>query len=259
MITYTPTAGDRAAFQMMDQWLAAKADGPLLPTPGSPMAGDDRSLPGAPLSETAWHGLNQALDNLHAFRTLLIEVKRLHTYAPYPLLRAALENSARSVWVLMPDARAERQTRTLRIAYDDLDQLGRFRNLFPEGPSQLQIEPKQERLMELARSLGIDPAAVRKRPSPGPIVEDVSPRILPDQDPGAAMVWRACSAFSHADAWVNEMMTERVEHSRQGNIRVFEEAARMDLVMPFFKTAFGMTAEARKLYEQRRTSPTGGP
>lgn len=64
--------------------------------------------------------MSHAVDHLHCLRALIADTRLLNMYAPYTLVRAALENASAAVWLLSPARRTERITRRLRLAALDL-------------------------------------------------------------------------------------------------------------------------------------------
>jgi hypothetical protein len=105
------------------EWQAytAKHSGPD-PEPGSALASDSSLSPHHNVSHAAWSSFVQAVDHLHALQALIIEAHMLHTYAPFGLLRAGLDNAALSVWLLAPVDQKERLKRRLHLAYEDVRQ-----------------------------------------------------------------------------------------------------------------------------------------
>lgn len=88
--------------------------------PGSPLRADDDRTHPYELSHGAWHSLSHAVDHLHCLRSLVRDARVIHMYAPYSLIRAALENACAAVWMLSPSNRSERVTRRLRLAAVDI-------------------------------------------------------------------------------------------------------------------------------------------
>ena len=60
------------------------------------------------------------MDHLSCLRALLRDAKVIHMYAPFSLVRAALENACAAVWMLQPPRRADRLARRLRFAVTDI-------------------------------------------------------------------------------------------------------------------------------------------
>src|SRR4051812_2912986 len=84
------------------------------PASGSPLSADDERTHPFQTSHAAWHALSHAADPLHCLRAVLRDAAAIHMYAPYALVRAALENASAAVWMLHPRGRIERVTRRLR-------------------------------------------------------------------------------------------------------------------------------------------------
>ena len=141
----------------VDGWVARldpSADRPR-PAPGSPLRADDERLDPYQLSHAVWHSLSHGVDHLNCLRTLLRDAGVIHMYAPYSLVRSALENASAAVWMLQPTRRPDRIARRLRFAAADISN--------GEAAKQLagQVGPrsKAERLdqaQEIAQRTGID-------------------------------------------------------------------------------------------------------
>lgn len=95
------------------------AANPLRPAPRSPLRGDDDRAHPYEVSHAAWHSLSHAVDHLSCLRALLGDAKVVHMYAPFSLVRSALENACAAVWMLQPPRRADRLVRRLRFAVTD--------------------------------------------------------------------------------------------------------------------------------------------
>ncbi|MEV6204776.1 hypothetical protein AB0M64_33110 [Streptomyces sp. NPDC051771] len=94
--------------------------------PRSPLASDDKQTDPYQLSHSAHLALVVAVDHLQALVTLVkghgsgrVRELTIHTHAPFTLLRAALENAARAVWLLGPSRRSERVWRRLVMQLAD--------------------------------------------------------------------------------------------------------------------------------------------
>ena len=158
----------------IEPWLArtdAQASPPETPA-ASPMGGDDKRLHPYHLSHAVWSSLSHAGDHLNALRALLAG-GLVPMFAPYTLIRAALENACMAVWLLDPASRAERITRRLRVAADDVRHGEDARTITGEtGP-----KTRDQRLAEvrqIARKYGVDERNVIKRANYSDIVKAVS-------------------------------------------------------------------------------------
>jgi hypothetical protein len=91
---------------LVDGW-AARIDpdaGRPQPPPGSALRGDDLRTHPYELSHAAWHSLSHAVDHLNCLQTLLKDAGLIHIFAPYSLVRSALENASAAVWMLTRQA-----------------------------------------------------------------------------------------------------------------------------------------------------------
>jgi hypothetical protein len=98
-----------------EEWMDAKT---LTVQPGSPFAGDDLKTHPFDLSQGVAQSIAMSVDHLHCLRMALTgtgdNVLRLHAYAPFTLLGAAVENAAIAVWDISHSSRNERILRHIR-------------------------------------------------------------------------------------------------------------------------------------------------
>lgn len=78
-------------FFKVDKWLDRTGSPAPPPDPNSPLAADDAALDPYQLSHAAWAALSTAVDHMRALRSLIADAHVVHLYAPFTLLRAALE------------------------------------------------------------------------------------------------------------------------------------------------------------------------
>jgi hypothetical protein len=85
--------------ERIDPWIQRlDPDGPRhSPSPGSPLLSDDRRTHPYETSYAAWHALSHAVDHLHMLRSVLRDARTIHMYAPFSLLRGAIENGSAAV------------------------------------------------------------------------------------------------------------------------------------------------------------------
>ncbi len=131
----------------------------------SALAEDAANSPVYDVGHAAWAGFAQAVDHLHAVQALITEAKMLHTYAPFSLIRGAMDNAALAVWLLAPESPDERLTRRLHLAYEDMRQShDAYSLLGPSAPaSRRPIEVRKQEVIDLAKSLRLDAGAVGGR------------------------------------------------------------------------------------------------
>lgn len=197
----------------VDSWLARidpeRADRPQEPPVGSPMRTDDERTHPYELSHAAWHALSHAVDPLNCLLALLRDAHMIHMFAPYSLVRSALENSSAAVWMLQPNSRTERLARRLRFATANIENSERVKQLIgAEGPRSKHELINEVR--DIARRAGVDEAEAVRHVSYGEITKTVGSTL------GLRIVipvaWSLYSGIAHGDLWPTlSAATERVE------------------------------------------------
>lgn len=240
----------------MDAW-AARTDAKaarLRPDPRSPMWGDDRKLDPYHLSHAAWHFLSNAGDHLACLRAVLGDAKVIHMYAPFTLVRAALENACGAVWLLQPPRRIDRIERRLRLALDDIKNSEQVKVLTRQtGP-----RPKQDRLdqvRDIALRAGVDEGALKGKVGYSEIVRAVD-------ETGAAeglleVSWKLCSGYAHGDLWTTLSASRRTEMPRaaEEGVGTFRIEANLALLKAVTSTAAAVTSLGWRLHDQRCRAP----
>jgi hypothetical protein len=147
--------------------------------------------------------LHTAVDHLHGLKMMMEQAGAQHTFAPYTLIRAAIESASTALWILQPDASREVARRSLRLEYADLNDLKRANTTVDPDAGHDQV-----RLGTFNNCLskhGWKNPEVKERP-PGPlvIIQEVSEHfdVL-----GAALMWQMCSAAAHGKHWARQYLT----------------------------------------------------
>ncbi|MDH6137986.1 hypothetical protein P3T37_007429 [Kitasatospora sp. MAA4] len=219
---------------------------------GSPLAGDDAKTDPYQVSHSVQHAVQAAADHLHCLRSSLVQhmdAERvtlvLHTYGSFTLLRGALENSARAVWLLAPASRYERIRRRLALQNDDIknrhamDRVAQAANaLLPQedpGPPRRTEEQQRQHLVDLLTAAGgpqNDPKKVKEElrfPGYGNVVREAGSQLpqlqkssgeRPDMASLLELMWRACSALAHGDLGGSLGQLHREVRATEGD-RVF--------------------------------------
>ena len=148
--------------RISEEWMDSKA---LTVEVGSSLAGDDAKTHPYDLSQGVAQSIAVAVDHLHCFRMTLTgtsdNVLRLHTYAPFTLLRGAIENAAIAVWVMSGASREERIVRHLRHELTSIKKLKKLLSLAGETVAPSTSERENE-LLAIADSCGIGRSKVTK-------------------------------------------------------------------------------------------------
>lgn len=128
--------------------ITTKPSGVWIVQSGSPLAIDDAATAPYNLSHYAWNALTVAVDTLQCLRRSLLEHAGtnqqkvvLHTHGQAPLLRGALENAARVVWLLGPDHRKQRVYRRLGLQAREItasDQIHKIVGATPRRTTQVR-------------------------------------------------------------------------------------------------------------------------
>jgi hypothetical protein len=175
--------------------------------PGSALAGDDAKTNPYQLSHAAWHALTVAVDHVHCLRTSLLgELKgshllvQIHTHAQSSLVRGAIENGARAVWLLGPATRLARVKRRLSLEAMDVRHSYRLRELV-KAPTPRTKEQRERQLRDLAIAAGVPDAEVKKAlnsPQYKDIVREAGDLTVLGADI-ADVIWTGCSSIAHGD------------------------------------------------------------
>lgn len=230
------------------------------PEPGSALASDSSLSPHHNVGHAAWSGFVQAVDHLHALQALIIEAHMLHTYAPFGLVRAGLDNAALAVWLLAPDDQKERLQRRLHLAYEDVRQSEAAHALLgPDGPQPRTPHVEQRRRITLlARSLGANGGAVGGNwTGYERIVRLAAADASLDPDL-VALIWRSCSGFAHGRQWASLSLLKREisPHSTDSDVRTVRFTASIEQVLLMAGLAASINTRARALYLERCAAPT---
>lgn len=226
----------------------------LLPAQGSPLPGDDEAAPPYHLSHAAWHLLSNAVDHLSCLRVLLGDAKVIHMYAPFSLVRGALENACGAVWLLQPPQRKERLARRFRLAIADIRNGEQARKLTGQaGPRTAQ--ERIEEIHAIARRVGLEQAALRDKPGYSEIVKTVDA-----SGPANSVIeasWRLCSGFAHGDWWTTLSASRKslVPESNQKGVGTFKIEMNLGLLMRVTTIAVSETRYEWHLHDERCRSP----
>jgi hypothetical protein len=247
-----------ASLAVVDDWLGRTSadDGGVRPqvAAGSPLAGDDRRTAPYHVSWGAWHSLSHAVDHLHCLRSVIRDASILHIYAPYTLVRAALENAAAAVWVLHPASRDERVMRRLRLAASDLRNGSAVAEVVGTSLPR-SLDERLDDLRRIARRDGLDERKAVRGASYQEIVKAIG-------DEGAAagklplLIWKACSAVAHGDLWATINITQR-EPMNEAPDGIVHNRVSVNVTGLHHMTAItiAITKAGWRLYDQRSRAP----
>ncbi|MEO3939352.1 hypothetical protein V3N99_21790 [Dermatophilaceae bacterium Soc4.6] len=242
------------AFVLVNQWQTAPASMDVQPR--STLAGDDTATAPFQTSHMARHSLGVAVDHLHCLRAAILGADSLHAWAPFTLLRSAIESAAVAAYLLGPAQRNERVLRRLMLVReDDLDREAVDKLL--GTPTEPWMLARLARLREIAgRRPGLDPMRI------GPRSKGYAAKVSAGGDATvfggeeAVFMWRICSGLAHGKQWATHSMLgmHRLEQVAEGvhNVRITSDAS---TVATITDGALALVLEAQRIYSLRATSP----
>jgi hypothetical protein len=247
-------------FATIEDWLAMTGRASPEVEAGSPLTGDARWSPELQVAHAAWSAVTQAIDHLHAVKTLVADARVVHTHAPFTLLRSATENAATAVWLLEPGSRTERVRRRLKLAYHEAKESGNAHKLMAAEVSadKRSAEERITEIQTLATEHSIDPNDLAGRFSYGVVVRQAGAATELGGNL-ALLLWQMCSGFAHGHYWASLSFLNRQEVPRAGEAGVFNVRLTNDVdrVLTITQVPFVLTIRALQLYELRRRSPFG--
>lgn len=188
--------------------------------PGSLLFEDDQATHPFPISNDVRYLLLVAVDNLSGLRSMILEATEngiptlnLHVFAPYTLIRNAIECAGTALWIMAP---AERHERVLRAAQFELEDAkknkaaltafgGNGEETFnrKKGIIEGMIEPFRElswksvadgfRITELLRTIGSLPQ-----------LEGLNPLGK----------WQIASGMAHGKRWAGTLLSDLKEDAQ---------------------------------------------
>lgn len=215
---------------------------------------DDRVLaPGWEASTAAWDAWLGAVDHLEALGDLLEKVRVVHTFAPWSLLRNAMENSSLSIWLLQPDSAEERLTRRLRVAWADWgDVVEVQKRLAPENTGDA-ASAFRDGIKTLAREHDLDLSVVCGRWSWATVIREAATAADIATPTSAEYMWRLCSGFAHAREWARlawlNVETTKPDADGQVGVDLSVEGSRL---YPVLFLSFDLASAARRQIDRRR-------
>jgi hypothetical protein len=192
----------RIDFAEIAEW-QTKGETSLTPGAGSLLSVVDACTEPFQATHQIGYLLHTAVDHLHALRMLMDNAGSQHTFAPFALIRAAIESASVVLWILQDDDVESTAVRALQLEYVDLCDLKRANTTAdPEAGHD------GERLTIFEDCLsrhGFSPKKVKPRP-PGPlsIILQTSKQFGIF---GTPLVWQMCSAATHGRRWARQYLT----------------------------------------------------
>ena len=250
-----------AALRRVDVWLPRFEQGGWAVRPGSPLAGDDKKVDPFHLSHAVASAVQVAVDHACALQRLVEGCGTCHPWqmtfllnSYYTLVRGALENATRAVWLLAPDVRPERILRRLRLQADNV--VNSDQAALAMGSSMPKTRTvRLDRVREIATRAGVDANQAVRRPKNVEIIQAAGKYIGGDD---AAMhieaLWRACSGAAHGDVWAGLSLHDRDIVAASGNVATTRFTAATHLFTTFLTETFAVIDVAHGLFDYRNRS-----
>jgi hypothetical protein len=190
-------------FPRIDHWRQRMESAPTPPEAGSSLLKDDQATHPYLLSQAVSAQLVSAADHWDALRALVQDAQVVHARAPFTLLRAAIENSATAVWLLVPASRDVRVLRRLRLEWKNFVDQENAERLVAGEPWTSRAGMKAElQRIALARSLTEDMVS---QVASNPVAFSAIVRTAATEAPRCGLTdiqalycWMAASGIAHA-------------------------------------------------------------
>lgn len=239
-------------FDVVHRWQMDGAGDVVDVQPGSSLAGDDRATAPYQLSHVAEHAIGVAVGHLHCLRAAVQEAESLHAWAPYTLLRAAIESAAAALYLLGPASRDERVTCRLRLEWANQLDRDRMARCFG-APVEPSLAQNREHLRGIvARRRSLRDAVIFGSPPGYAAVVRGGGTASSLGGPLTEGLWRRCSGMTHGRSWalLSVLDREQVSRAAEGVLHVRLTSSATDVAMTT-KAAAVLTAEASALLARR--------
>ncbi|MGY4542633.1 hypothetical protein ACVWY0_002557 [Arthrobacter sp. UYNi723] len=195
--------------------LSDKINTPLAVQPGSAIYGDDAATQPLPTSYYVKYLLSAGSDNLLAVRSMLVQTETaeniqltLHSFAPYTLIRNAIECASTAIWILTPPSRT---TRVFRAAVMELDDAWKSHMAFKS--MNLDGEETYARRIEAIQGIIAKyPGISFKQLKDGGKMTDVLAEV--GKTPGLERInplakWQLASGMAHGKRWAGLLLNDK--------------------------------------------------
>jgi hypothetical protein len=199
------------ALEIVLGWVTLTSSPPQQLVAGSDLAYDDRRANPYQVSHAVWAAMFAGVSHLAVLRDSLFHATgpdrveaRIHTHGQFSLVRGALENASRVIWMLESDDADERLLRRLRLEWAESSAQAQVRELMGAPPGK----SKDDRLKKLTDLLppattdqdqiNAKQKAIKKRLDYGTIVEAAGSHLSSGSSQ-QLFLWKICSALAHGD------------------------------------------------------------
>ena len=155
-------------------------------------------------SHSVGYLLLTAVDHLHALRTLMKEAHAQHVFAPYSLIRAALEAASAALWILAEDDPREIAVRALKLEYVNLrDVANAYRTV---GAPMTDTKARMELLDGVISRNRMQRDGIKASPPGSLKILEAACKAF-DAGDTPVLMWQMCSGAAHGRNWVSGFLT----------------------------------------------------
>jgi hypothetical protein len=232
----------------------------LPPADGSDLARDDLSVYPYGLSHAALAAISAAVSHLACLRdSLLLQTgatcfqMRFHTHGQFTLIRGALENASRAVWLLESGDSGARCLRRLQQEWAEARDQEKVRQEI-KAPLVKSLDTRFAELSALAVAANIDPGAIKKTPDYTTIVRTAGQHVGYPNPATPVVIWKACSAIGHGEVrgMIGYLTKEMLGDSSP---QVAQVTSNVLLLQIGVMSALATTRVAYDLYTMRSSAP----
>lgn len=223
-------------------------------TPGSEFAQDDALTEGLPVSAAANTALQVAHDHWQVLHTSLrgeydAEVV-LYLHGQYSLLRGAIENAARAVWLVGSEDRKVRITRRLAAKNYELN----LRRRVMAKQEQADMSYYDHRLTNLQHLAAQAEVSLNTESSQYSQIVEKAGELIPGMGGStASAVWGACSSLAHGDDASINMFEIEVQPPSGASTQVAQVNPSLSNLVFFVQVTHMMYEVGLQFYQQRTT------
>jgi hypothetical protein len=200
----------RFDFKRIDEWHKA-GQNVSNEAPGSLLNVVDTMTEPLQVSHLLGYLLHTAIDHLHALKSQLVEAKSQHTFAPFTLIRGAIEASSTALWILQDDVPLNVVRRSLTLEHMNLaDQRRATRTIDPKA------DYDEDRLEMLRGVLNRNGMKLHEVKDPIQITKLIQDSAKCFALPNSYLTWQMCSAAAHGRPWARQHLTLFEVHDDDG-------------------------------------------
>lgn len=162
--------------------------------------------------------LHTSVDHLHALKMLMEDAGAQHTFAPFTLIRGAIESASTALWVLQHDDPRSVAVRTLKLEYIGLTDQAKAAQTVDatSGIDEIRLEIFNDCLVRN----GLTGEGIKGRSSGHlTIIKEASEHF---NIPRSALTWQMCSAAAHGRSWAKRVLTLFEAHEDDGVSKVVD-------------------------------------